>query len=503
VADERGIHLVVRLDETGLAIVQAAWIGGVSREGLRAPLLTPDSAPPLPSPAAELALAVLDREGHVLDSFGWPARSIAFFDETNPADPGGLRGFPAEVDQPFLILRVPAAAAAAFLFFYASEVTAVPAIAGRGSAVAGFFQRPLGLYYLGGPEPMPPVPPLPVPGPLVSEPLAMPWMERASRSFGGPSDEEGGYVIKAETIVANGPPADRFDLVILGEGFLHTERDAFKKRAELLSESFLSMPPFDAVAGLINVHAVSVASIDSGVTSSPVIGVPKRSYFHVRGGYKYPHNPGYFGTDTPEKIWAAAELIAPICHLELLLVVVNVGIRGGSAFPKQDLAFVPLCTTMDDFINIAAHECAHAMVGLAEEYIGCEPPLPLMTYPNRATEAEVQAGRIWWKRLARRDELDPRGDFRTVHRFGDPFDPTGREPVVPRDLEGMLGVYWGCQEIDKTLPPIPGVKCDPYKDPRGRYWYRGMARCKMRKASYGFCRVCSHVLTRFIEAFAS
>jgi hypothetical protein len=194
------------------------------------------------------------------------------------------------------------------------------------------------------------------------------------------------------------------------------------------------------------------------------------------------------GTRTPDLIYQAGDLIAPREQLELFLVIANCPINGGSAFPDQDIAFVTMWSDLVKFGNIAAHEVAHVIAKVGEEYIGCEAPDPAKSYPNQITEAQKQADDVWWKSLAFTQELQSNA-FRAVHSFGDPFD-ANNEPIVPTGLAGMLGLYWGCQDIDPAILN-PGNACDPYQDPRGAPFHRAMARCRMRKSFFHFCRVCS------------
>jgi hypothetical protein len=87
-----------------------------------------------------------------------------------------------------------------------------------------------------------------------------------------------------------------------------------------------------------------------------------------------------------------------------------------------------------------------------------------------------------------------------VHVVSDPYD-ADNEPLLAPGLGGMLGVFWGCQDIDPTSAPASG-SCDPYQDPRGAPFYRPMAACKMRKSKAPFCRVCEFKLAEAI-AWAS
>jgi hypothetical protein len=153
---------------------------------------------------------------------------------------------------------------------------------------------------------------------------------------------------------------------------------------------------------------------------------------------------------------------------------------------------------MTRLVNFAAHELCHVIGGTCEEYIGCVENDPMQVYPNQITDAQRIANTIPWTSIALPAELDGAGLFRAQHVFGDPFDGSG-QPIVAPDLKGMLGAYWGAQDIDIGTGSQPG--CDPWRDGRGQHFFRGMAECRMRKSYFHFCRVCSTQMTDVISAY--
>jgi hypothetical protein len=491
---ESGIYLQIEVGSEQARVVRAARIPRVSRVKLHPPQLTAERLALYRTPAAERVLAILDRGGDVLDAFGWSAAGEAFFDRDIEGSDDGLQGSPGPVRETTQTLRIPIREQADFLFFYGSE-TRGP---GDGPGIARLEQRPLALYYLGAGEP-PPIPPLPIPlpGPPGPAPLPLPWTTRRAPLddiLAKASRPGWGYVKDVQTIVSTGSPADQFDIVILGDGFQDGELPTFDARVALIAGGLLAIPPFDVLAPKINIHVVLAVSTDSGITNCPAVSSgARRTYFNVEGNFNGLY-PGFVGTHTPKLIYQAAELIAPLEQLELFLIIANCALPGGSAFPDLELAYVTMWPNATDFVNVAAHEAAHAIAKLSEEYIGCEPPDPSKTYPNRITEEQKQADDVWWKALAQPYELQNNA-FKAVHTFGEPFD-ANNEPVVEAGLTGMLGLYWGCQDIDPAIQGPGG--CDPFQDPRGAPFHRAMARCKMRRRSHPFCRVCSLMLTEAI-----
>ena len=83
---------------------------------------------------------------------------------------------------------------------------------------------------------------------------------------------------------------------------------------------------------------------------------------------------------------------------------------------------------------------------------------------------------------------------------------TSRSPCRRRSstrtpsLNGKLGLYWGCQDIDDGHPFLD--ECDQLIESRGRGYYRSMAACRMRDPGSHFCRVCSALIVDRIQAAA-
>jgi hypothetical protein len=171
-----GVHLVVRPTKKGLDVVSASRVLSVPRILLHRPRLDEDKARMVRAPVAELVLAALATDGRVLGSYGWPARSLAYFDLPMGEVRGGLRGRPHAVGMLPRILRVPLGDDADFLFFYGVRV--IPGV--EGERMARLARRPLSLYYC-GPSPQIPrrAPTLPIRGKVALQPL--PWQTTARR----------------------------------------------------------------------------------------------------------------------------------------------------------------------------------------------------------------------------------------------------------------------------------------------------------------------------------
>jgi len=481
-----GLSLLVRFEQDKAVIVRSSVSssppdpGGVSEPVLRA---VKSGTPPAGTPG--VVAWFLGPRGEVKASHGWSGQGHAFFDRAGASargSAGGSRGLSPCLPAHAKILHLPVPADADHLLFSRTEVGAQevgPEAAGTRAAVRGpaLQQRPLALYALRQRQgigaqaltalPFPGELPQPSPWPL---PVTLPSPAPALASARALAPRAGaGYIDSHATLIKRGAPSNRFDIVIMGDGFTKKDLPRFDGRARRIADGLLAMAPFKKVASLINVHVVRAVSRDSGITKCPTGTGRKNTYFGVEGNWKNAGYAGYLCTPYPERVYDAAELIAPIDQIELMIVIANCGGSGGSGFPDMKMVFL---TEDSREIDLAAHEAAR--------------------YENQVTEAQVQAGHVWWKLLAKRTELQG-------ERFKAVDTPEKRVP--PRHGK-MLGLFWGCQNID--LPS--GAKCDPnvdpWTDPRGRHFYRAMERCKMRDLREPFCRVCSAVLERTIKAAA-
>jgi hypothetical protein len=68
------------------------------------------------------------------------------------------------------------------------------------------------------------------------------------------------------TLFENGPPSEKVDIVLLGEGYTEEEMDKFHADARRLTEKLFSWEPFKSRKSDFNVRAIDLAMAESGVT---------------------------------------------------------------------------------------------------------------------------------------------------------------------------------------------------------------------------------------------
>lgn len=313
-----------------------------------------------------------------------------------------------------------------------------------------------------------------------------------------------GSIDGASVLHETGPVTDRYNIVITGDGFCAAERKRFDERARTFTNGLLGMTPFDGLRDRINVHAVRAVSTDSGVSHCPTGSGLKRTYYGFKGYFRVekddPAAEGYCGTPYPGRIFAAVERCMPREFAHLIVMLINARVYGGGAFYPLDLAVVTLADREEDFVNVGAHECGHAIANLAEEYISYVPWDALAECPNIVPASRSR--NAWWKALARPDELSEDGEFAIVRGYdGTPESCVHNTWKIPNTDEfEKLGLFWGSQYIDEVADAEMDVsELDPAADPRGRHYYRGMARCRMRATNWDFCRVCAHAMAEIIR----
>jgi hypothetical protein len=157
-------------------------------------------------------------------------------------------------------------------------------------------------------------------------------------------------------LVDHGDPADRWDVVIIGDGFREDDIAAYDDASRRVTQAILTAPPFCDVASAINVHQVNVISHESGV-SDLCSGVVVDTFFAARscvGGLDR-----RIGAD---KALARQIVTETVPHADAIILLVNTAAYGGSG--GGGVAVVSLHPQSAD---IALHELGHVL-GLADEY---------------------------------------------------------------------------------------------------------------------------------------
>jgi hypothetical protein len=282
-----------------------------------------------------------------------------------------------------------------------------------------------------------------------------------------------GTVLGTAKIVDHGPATQRWNLLILSEGYRSAEMTQFAVDAQQIVNTLFTTPPFDRRQAAINVYRLDVASTDSGAADPAVCGgtgASPRTYFDASFC-----NNGIRRLLEVNNMTVLNVASAQLPQWHMALVMVNSTVYGGSGGPVVTFSKAP------GAMEIALHEMGHTAFGFADEYeyyAGCgidvghdhhpgtEPSQPNVTInPNRAT--------IKWGSL-----ILPTTPVPTAKNVGCSLCDPQPSPVAA----GTVGAFEGADYYH----------CD---------CYRPEFNCRMRALSNPFCAVCQQVIVQKLTPF--
>jgi len=161
------------------------------------------------------------------------------------------------------------------------------------------------------------------------------------------------------TIVANGPTSNRYDVVILGDGYRDVEQARFDADCMTFAAALFNKEPYRTFAGYFNVHTVYRASRESGAdhpdANPPIVRDTVYDASYNTGGTAR----CLYIRNTSQALADAA--LAPATEGRIL-VMVNDSRYGGCA---STFAVSYNGTSMTE---VQIHEMCHAVGGVADEY---------------------------------------------------------------------------------------------------------------------------------------
>ena len=159
-------------------------------------------------------------------------------------------------------------------------------------------------------------------------------------------------------VIDNGPPSEKVDLVLVGEGYTEAEASKFRADVQRLTDRLFSTEPFRSRKGDFNVRAVHVPSEESGV-NRPHVGEYRRTPLSTE--YNIFDSERYLLTLDNRALREALSGV-PYEFVEILVNEKQYG--GGGIFNFQ--ATVAVDTEFADYVFV--HEFGHHFAGLADEY---------------------------------------------------------------------------------------------------------------------------------------
>ena len=194
-------------------------------------------------------------------------------------------------------------------------------------------------------------------------------------------------------IERNGPPAEKVDFLIVGDGYTAAERGKFEKDARRLAEILFSTSPFKERRRDFNVWGLCPAAAESGI-SRPSTGIHRRS--PVGATYDAFRSERYVLTFDNQ----ALRDVAAFAPYEFIEILTNTRTYGGGGI------FGLFSTVAADSLwspYVFIHEFGHHFAGLADEYytsdVAYEPSQELVEPWEPNVTAHIEGDSLKWKDL--------------------------------------------------------------------------------------------------------
>jgi hypothetical protein len=313
-------------------------------------------------------------------------------------------------------------------------------------------------------------------------------------------DRTGPPAGKVWAVVESGPPRDKVDLLLLGDGYTAAEMGKWHADAKRLADLLFSVSPFRERKADFNVWAIDTPSEESGV-ARPSDGVHRRSA--LRAAYDAFGSERYVLAFDNERVREAAAA-APYDVMEVVVSGRKYG--GGGIFNlyatvASDNAFTPY---------VFVHEFGHHFAGLADEYYTSDVAYGSVAERPEPWELNVTArpASPKWKDLVAAGTPLPTPWAKEAFEAAQKEIQARRRQIRAdkRPEEEMEALFREEQQkVDALLvqgPNAAAVGAFEGAMYEAKGYFRAQANCIMFTRHTEFCRVCGRALERVIDLYA-
>jgi hypothetical protein len=302
-------------------------------------------------------------------------------------------------------------------------------------------------------------------------------------------------------IEVNGDPAEKVDILLLGDGYTAHEIDAFVAKAKSLTEVLFAVSPFRERRTDFNVWALAPPSPESGV-SRPSTGVYRDS--PIGATYDAFRSERYVLTYA-NKTWRQIASSAPYDFVEILTNTETYG--GGGIYGLFSTA-----AANNDWVDyLFVHEFAHHFAGLADEYftssVAYEPPESVTEPYEPNVTALLDPDELKWRDLVSDDTPLPtpwpKAEYEAHSMAYQVRRARMREENVSESE--MTALFVENQAFVEGL-----FSAAPHRDRIGAFeganyqsqgYYRSEQNCLMFTRTDYFCRVCRDAIEAVIDEY--
>ncbi|HRH57930.1 MAG TPA: M64 family metallopeptidase [Chitinophagales bacterium] len=270
-----------------------------------------------------------------------------------------------------------------------------------------------------------------------------------------------GKALTVDTLIYNGNPANRINIVIMGDGYTAAQMSQFRTDALANANYFFTIPPFDVYKNFFNFFAIEVASVQSDI-DHPGNGSDEATYTgHPIGPVKTVNN--YFNS-TFDYLSSVHRLIASanstlinttatsnFPQYDYVTILANSSYYGGSG------GAISYSSTNTSAREIFMHEFGHSFGLLQDEYGGSSCTSTTTQKINTSGKSDTNV--IWKNWLTK---------------------PYPSYPTPDSTSLSSIGIYVG------------GDLCNNNR-------YHPKFYCKMRVLNSPFCEVCAEQLVYRID----
>ena len=309
---------------------------------------------------------------------------------------------------------------------------------------------------------------------------------------------------KVWSVLKNGDPKKKVDLLILGDGYSDTEMEKFHRDAKRMADVLFTFEPFKSRKSDFNVWAIDTPSATSGVSR------PRADSFRqtpISVTYNIFDSERYALTNANKSLRRVAAA-APYEYVEILINEEQYG--GGGIYNFQATASVN--AGYADYLFV--HEFGHHFAALADEYYTSD-----VAYETGATshpepwEPNVTAlhdpENLKWRDLVESETPLPttwkKEEYETASRAYQERRRELRRQRVPEtkmdeffdEVKAWSTEFLGDQEHSGKVGAFEGASYE------ARGLYRSEIDCIMfTRDEVGFCRVCKRGITRIIDFYS-
>ena len=289
-----------------------------------------------------------------------------------------------------------------------------------------------------------------------------------------------GSIAGQAKVVDNGPNSERYNIVILGDGYRQAELAQFATDVDTFVALMKSTAPYDRLWSAINVHRVDVASTESGAADPKSCGdgstgqnLAPKTYFDSTfcGGGQIRR------LLTCDATLAQSTAQARVPEVHMTMVIVNASEYGGSG------GRVATFSTNASAAEIGLHEMGHTAFAFADEY---------------ATYQGCGSGETGHDRYTASEPVEP-----NVTATTDPDRIKWRASLTQVEDGLPTTKNADCSDCDKQANPKDDGYVGAYEG--ARYFHCGCYRpafdCRMRTLGTPVCGVCQQVITDALQPF--